>query len=228
MSWKRKNNKQAGNKPNTKQAMLITTPKSSLITKQKTTSTKKISTPQQALILAERGMISRLFSKVTLANLRKKNALAKLKQPQDMQQGMEQKMEMAFRRMHHELNQREHKMELRLQEVTLQNQALKKRRKFLLPMLFAAALAGGYMLFVLTNMQNSMEGMTGDISDMNGHMQDMSGNTASMNQSMQSLNENVDGMNGNVKQMSDSIQPIGEVAETATPFTKAFRRLMPF
>jgi predicted nucleic acid-binding Zn-ribbon protein len=192
--------------------------------KQTRTSTRKTTTPPQELILAEKGMISRLFSKASLPSLRNKKSLAKLKH----QQGMEQKMETAFSRMHHELYQREHKMELRLQEVTLQNQQLKKRRKFLLPMLFAAAIGGGYMLFVLTNMQNSMANMTGDISAMNGHMQDMSGNTESMNNSMQTLNENVDGMNGNVKQMSDSIQPIGEVAKTATPFTKAFRSLIPF
>jgi len=222
MSWNRKNNKQAINKPNTGQA-IRTSLKRNLMAKQEATSIKKISASQQELILAERGVISRFFSKVTLPSLRNKNALAKLKQ-----QGMEQKMERAFRRMHHELNQREHKMELRLQEVTLQNQELKKRRKFLLPMLFTAAIAGGYMLYVLTNMQNSMSNMTGDISAMNGHMQDMSGNTASMNQSMQTLNQNVDGMNGNVKQMSDSIRPIGEVAETATPFTKTFRSIMPF
>jgi hypothetical protein len=223
MNWNRKNHKQAINKRNTKQAM-PTTPKRSLMIKQKTVSIKKTSAPPQELILAKRGIINRLFAKGSLPSLRNKNALAKLQQ----QQGMEKKMERAFRRMHHELNQREHKMELRLQEVTLQNHALKKRRKFLLPMLFAAALAGGYMLFVLTNMQNSMAGMGGDINTMNGHMQDMSGNTASMNQSMQTLNENVESMNGNVKQMSDSIQPIGEVANTATPFTKAFRNLMPF
>jgi len=189
--------------------------------KQKIASTKETTIPQQELILAKRGMIRRLFSK---AGLTSKKSLTELKH----QQGIEQKMEIAFRRMHRELNQREHKMELRLQEVTLQNQQLKKRRKFLLPMLFAAAIAGGYMLYVLTNMQNSMANMTGDISAMNGHMQNMSGNTASMNTSMQTLNENVDGMNGNVKQMSDSIQPIGEVAKTATPFTKAFSGFMPF
>jgi methyl-accepting chemotaxis protein len=178
--------------------------------------------PKQEMAVVKRGLIERIFSK---------NPIIRVTQKRDL----EVKMEQAFKRMHYEFHQREQQMEVRLQAITLQNQQLKQRSKWFIPMLFAAGLAGAYMLFVLTNMQYSMSNMTGDIGAMNGYMKDMSGNTStmsqdmqSMNQSMSSLNGNIGNMTGDVTQMSEAMKPMGDVAKTATPFTNAFRSLMPF
>jgi methyl-accepting chemotaxis protein len=171
--------------------------------------------PKQEIVIVKKGLMARMFPK---------NPITRLTQKRDI----EIKMEEAFKRVHYELQQREQKMEVRLQEITLQNQQLKQRSKWFVPMLFAAALAGGYLLFVLTNMQYSMSNMTGDIGAMNGYMKDMSGNTHSMNQSMSALNGNIGNMTEDVTQMSDAIQPMGDVATAVTPFSKAFRSFMPF
>lgn len=160
----------------------------------------------------------------------KKSGLARLKNNESIDD-INQKLALAFNKMHQDFSLREQQLEQQIQTLTLKYDSLehqKKHRKFTLVLLFLAAMAGAYMLFVLTNMQNSMSTMTGDIGHMNGHVAHMSQNMQQMNNSMYYLNGNVAHMNGNVQQMTNAIQPIGDMAQTTSPFMKAFRSFIPF
>lgn len=159
----------------------------------------------------------------------KKNILTRLIKKDDAEI-VHSKVLLAFNRLHHEFNQREKQLEVKLQEIQLQHDTLieKKRSKWLIPIALAAAFSGGYMLFVLTNMQHSMSSMTGSINNMNGYMANMSTDTQAMSQNMQAMNNSMYSMNGNVNKMTQAIEPIGDTAQTVSPFAKAFRSFMPF
>ena len=174
--------------------------------------------------------IGGILSKVNLPAVMTKNPLTLFtSKPKDNIDG---KLELAFKHLHREFNQREKQLEQRMQEIHLQHTLLlekkHKRLKWLLPLGLLAALAGGYMLFVLTNMQNSMSTMTGSIDGMNGYMANMSNDTALMSQNIQMMNNSMYQMNGNVKGMSDSIEPMGDMAKTTSPFMKSFSAFLPF
>jgi hypothetical protein len=176
--------------------------------------------PAQALVLKE-NMPPMLVKKSGLSKLRNNESIDEINQ----------KLALAFNKMHQDFSLREQQLEQQIQTLTLKYDSLeqqKKHRKFTLVLLFLAAMAGAYMLFVLTNMQNSMSTMTGDIGNMNGHVAHMSQNMQQMNTSMYYLNGNVSHMNGNVQQMTQAIQPIGDMAQTTSPFMKAFRSFIPF
>lgn len=159
----------------------------------------------------------------------KKNMFTKLLK-RDNTDVIHNKILLAFNRLHHEFNQREQQLDVKLQEIQLHHDALveKKRSKWLVPIALAAAFSGGYMLFVLTNMQNSMSSMTGSINNMNGYMANMSTDTQAMAQNMQAMNNSMYYMNGNVNKMTQAIEPMGDAAQTISPFAKAFRSFMPF
>ena len=160
--------------------------------------------------------------------------------------GISERLEVAFKRLHHEFNEREQQLEVKMHAIQQQHLALanlkQKKRGLLLSLVAAGMLAGGYMLYVLTNMQNSMTSMSGNISTMNGHMgamasdtQNMTQNIQAMNESMYYMNNNVGYMSGNVAQMNQKVgtlaqaaAPMGEAAATMNPFMKAFKSFMPF
>ena len=160
--------------------------------------------------------------------------------------GISERLEVAFKRLHHEFNEREQQLEVKMHAIQQQHLALanfkQKKRGVLLSLAAAGMLAGGYMLYVLTNMQNSMTSMSGNISTMNGHMgamasdtQNMTQNIQAMNESMYYMNNNVGYMSGNVAQMNQKVgtlaqaaAPMGEAAATMNPFMKAFKSFMPF
>jgi outer membrane murein-binding lipoprotein Lpp len=165
-------------------------------------------------------MLSRLFS-------RKSSALAVAQQ-----MSLDNRLASAFQQLHTTFNQREQQLQVQFQEIKQQQAVLleqkQKRRRWLIPLAFGAALAGAYMLFVLTNMQNSMLGMTGSIHTMNNHIATMSGDTHTMSQNMQTMNSSIHQLNGNVEQMSTAVKPMGEMAETGNPYLQKFRAFMPF
>lgn len=145
------------------------------------------------------------------------------------------KFEVAFTRLHGEFSRREQQLETRLHDIQTQHEVLmfqkRNRLRWMIPLGLAVAFAGGYMLFVLTNMQNAMSSMTGSIHNMNGYMENMSSNTETMSNDMHIMNNSMQQMNGNVKGMSDSITPMGEMAKDVSPLTqplKTFRSFMPF
>lgn len=156
----------------------------------------------------------------------------------------------AFQRLHAEFSQREQHLERRLDEVNALQQQLqtapqtnKKISPWLMFSLGAAAMfAFSYMLLVLTNMQNSMQGMSGDMASMNAHVgamvtdtQAMNANTQAMNASMQTMNQSIYHLNGNVGQMNQQMgtisraaAPMADMASPMRPFTKMFGSFMPF
>lgn len=156
----------------------------------------------------------------------------------------------AFQRLHAEFSQREQHLERRLDEVNALHQQLQTvpqpHRKISPWLMFAmgaaATFAFSYMLLVLTNMQNSMQGMSGDMASMNGHVgamvadtQAMSANTQAMNTSMQTMNQSIYHLNGNVGQMNQQMgtisraaAPVADMATPMRPFTKMFSSFMPF
>ena len=173
-----------------------------------------------AVEVPQASILSRLFS-------RKSSALAVAQQT-----SLDNRLSLAFQQLHSSFNQREQQLQVQFQEIKQQQALLlaqkQKRRRWLIPIAFGAALAGGYMLFVLTNMQNSMSGMTGSIDTMNTHIATMSTDTRIMSQNMQSMNSSIHQLNGNVEQMSGAIKPMGEMAETTHPYLQKFRAFMPF
>lgn len=181
------------------------------------------------LVPAKPSRLAGLFSKQTLLAPIKNNPLS-LRNNEQKQ--IDSKLALAFKQLHHEFNQREKQLEARMQEIKLQHEILiaekQKRARWLLPIGFAAGLAGAYMLFVLTNMQNSMSSMTGSIENMNGNMAAMSSDMRYMSQNVQTMNQSMYQMNNNVKGMSQAMQPMGDVAQAASPFTKMFKSMMPF
>jgi uncharacterized protein YoxC len=160
--------------------------------------------------------------------------------------GLSERLEYAFKRLHHEFNEREQQLENRLQEIRQQHKQLmqvkQKQRRWVWPVAVAAAAGGGYMLYVLTSMQNSMTAMSGNITAMNGHIGTMAGDTQAMSQNLQTMNNSVYYLNGNVANMNASVAqmnqqvgtlaqaaaPMGQAAQTVTPFMKMFKSIMPF
>jgi hypothetical protein len=152
--------------------------------------------------------------------------------------GVAERLEHAFKRLHHEFNEREHQLELKMQALKQQH----TKRQWLMPLAVMGMAAGGYMLYVLTSMQGSMTAMSGNINTMNTHMGTMAGDTQVMTQNIQTMNEsmyymnnNVANMSGNVAQMNQKVgtlaqaaEPMGEAASVVSPFTKMFKSFMPF
>lgn len=145
---------------------------------------------------------------------------------------VDEKLKLAFHHLHLEFTQREQKLEKRIQEIQEEHEVVllqrKKRLLWLVPLGLAISVAGGYMLYVLTNMQDSMSNMTGSIHTMNNHMEDISGDTQSMSENMQTMNNSMGDMNNKVGTMNDSIAPMGEAAGATTPFIKAAKSFFPF
>lgn len=160
--------------------------------------------------------------------------------------GVNERLEHAFKRLHHEFNEREQKLEAKMHELQQAQQSLvatkTKRQVWLVPMIVVAGAAGGYMMYIMSSMQASMITMSGNINTMNGHIgtmaadtQTMAYSTQSMNQSMYYMNNNVAYMSGNVAQMNQKVgtlaqaaAPMGEAASTVSPFMKMFKSFMPF
>jgi len=160
--------------------------------------------------------------------------------------GVSERLEHAFKRLHHEFNEREQQLEAKMHELQHAQQTLAatktKRQVWLVPMIVMAGAAGGYMMYIMSSMQASMITMSGNINTMNGHIgtmatdtQTMAYSTQSMNQSMYYMNNNVAYMSGNVAQMNQKVgtlaqaaAPMGEAAATVSPFMKMFKSFMPF
>lgn len=145
-------------------------------------------------------------------------------------------VQLSFEKLQNEFDSREEQLEKQFQSLKQQNQLEQtKNNKWFLPIMLASAIAGGYMLYILTNMQYSMNIMSASIPAMNQHMGNMAKDTQAMNQSMQHLNGNVAQMNNQVYQMnqqmggiSQSIKPMGDAAATTQPFLGMMRSFMPF
>jgi prefoldin subunit 5 len=160
--------------------------------------------------------------------------------------GVNERLEQAFKRLHHEFNEREQKLDAKMHELQQVQQTLattkSKRQVWLWPVMLAAGAAGGYMMYIMSSMQASMINMSGNINTMNGHIgtmaadtQTMAYSTQSMNQSMYYMNNNVAYMSGNVAQMNQKVgtlaqaaAPMGEAAATVSPFMNMFKSFMPF
>ncbi len=145
-------------------------------------------------------------------------------------------IELSFKRLNGEFNRREQQLEQRFLLLEQRHkQTIASKRRWLIPAALVGSIAGGYMLYVLTNMQDSMTLMASNIPAMNQHMgamandtQAMSGNMQNMNQSMGALNNNVTYMNQQMGSISQSIEPMGKAAETAQPFMGMMRSFFPF
>ncbi|MEZ5452963.1 MAG: hypothetical protein R3E93_09165 [Thiothrix sp.] len=173
--------------------------------------------------------------------------------PVDHPDGISERLEYAFKRLHQEFNEREQHIEDKMRELRAEHQNIlatqPKTRAWILPVAVVGASAMGYMMYVMTSMQGSMTAMSGNINTMNGHIgtmandtqamsqntQYMSQNMQTMNQSMYYMNNNVAYMSGNVAQMNQqvgsmaqSVRPMGEAASTVSPFMKMFKSFMPF
>ena len=183
------------------------------------------------LAIKDKRTIGTFFSKVTLLSPFKKNPLARMVANRSDKK-IEGKLALAFQKLHAEFSHREQQLELRMQEIKVQQEILleqkQKRSQWLIPIALAAALAGGYMLYVLTSMQHSMSSMTGSIDNMDGNMAAMSGDMRYMSQNVQMMNQSMYQMNGNVRGMTKAMEPMGDVAQAASPFTKMFKSIMPF
>ena len=168
------------------------------------------------------------------------------RQPPVALDGVSERLEQAFKRLHQEFNEREQQLETKMHALTQTQQRLSatktKKQVWLLPVILIAGAAGGYMMYIMSSMQGSMIAMSGNINTMNGHMgamavdtQAMSQNTQAMNQSMYYMNNNVAYMSGNVAQMNQKVgtlaqaaAPMGDAAATVSPFMKMFKSVMPF
>jgi len=131
-------------------------------------------------------------------------------------------IELSFKRLNNEFDSREKQLELRFHALEQRNKlTIEKKRHWIIPVAILAAIAGGYMLYVLTSMQHSMTLMSSSIPQMNQHMGVMATDTHKMANGMQSMNQKM----GSI---SESIEPIGEAASTAQPFMGMMRSFMPF
>ncbi len=145
-------------------------------------------------------------------------------------------LELGFQKLHAEFNRREQQMELRFQALSQQHQHKAVLKKYwLIPVAVVGALAMGYMLYILTSMQNSMTIMSSSIPMMNQHISEMAQDTQNMSGNMQALNGNVTQMNSSFQQMnqqmgtvSQAVIPMGKAAKTAQPFMSMMRSFMPF
>lgn len=160
--------------------------------------------------------------------------------------GIADRLEHAFKRLHHEFNEREQRLEDKMHALRQQQQSLlgtkRKTRLWLLPLALVGSAVMGYMMYVMTSMQGSMTAMSGNINTIASDTQSMSHNTQAMSQNMQAMNQNmyyinnnVAYMSGNVAQMNQKVgtlaqaaAPMGEAASTVSPFMKMFKSFMPF
>ncbi|MBU0654403.1 MAG: hypothetical protein KJ914_04625 [Gammaproteobacteria bacterium] len=212
----------------------------------------RVVTRKTALVAASPTLLGRLIPWIKPVEQPHKKPVAKVAPVQrkhDTQahpDGIGERLEYAFRRLHQEFNEREQQLEAKMQELKQQHQhtlaGKTKSRAWLAPVALAAVGVVGYMMYVMTSMQTSMTAMSGNINTMNGHMgvmagdtQVMSQNIQTMNQSMYYMNNNVAYMSGNVAQMNQKVgtlaqaaQPMGEAASAISPFTKMFKSFMPF
>ncbi len=147
------------------------------------------------------------------------------RQPPVALDGVSERLEQAFKRLHQEFNEREQQLETKMHALTQTQQRLSatktKRQVWLLPVILIAGAAGGYMMYIMSSMQGSMIAMSGNIN--------------TMNQSMYYMNNNVAYMSGNVAQMNQKVgtlaqaaAPMGDAAATVSPFMKMFKSVMPF
>ena len=186
------------------------------------TKTKKIKLSKKPTI-TNASSHKNLLANIKLPLLKKINPIRHITQwREDKING---KLKLAFEHLHHEFNQREQQLEHRIQEIKNEHEALLLQRQkklfWMIPLGLAVAIGGSYMLFVLTNMQNSMSQMTESMTGMNTYIASMSSDMNNMNNSMSSMNNNVEGM-------TTAITPMGEAAQETTPFIRAFRSFMPF
>lgn len=221
--------------------------------KPKTTANNKKSTGTALVPVATSSLLGRLtpsWFKPASANTDAMGKVSRIripaKQDQAHHDGVSERLEYAFKRLHQEFNQREQQIEEKIQELKqhhLSVQATRKQGyKWAVPLAMAGFSVVGYALYVLTSMQGSMTAMSGNINTMNGHMGTMAGDTQVMSQNIQTMNEsmyymnnNVAYMSGNVAQMNQKVgtlaqaaAPMGEVASSASPFMKMFKSFMPF
>lgn len=183
---------------------------------------------QQLMTLPRSGTKMSFWSKIKLPII--KNPLRRVSRPNGNE--VDEKLKLAFKHLHLEFTRREQQLEERIQEIQEEHETVllqrKKRLWWVVPLGLSVAVAGGYMLFVLTNMQDSMSNMTGNIHSMNNHMENMSGDTQNMSQNMQAMNGSMGEMNHKVGDMTDSIAPMGEAASTTVPFMKTVSSFWPF
>jgi prefoldin subunit 5 len=203
-----------------------------------------------ALVAVKSGFLGRLIPWANQASQQPEAKVIKIQRApahDHETSGIAERLEYAFKRLHQEFNEREQQLEDRLQEIRQQHQQLtqakqQQKSRWVLPVSIAAAAGGGYMLYVLTSMQNSMTAMSGNITAMNGHIGTMAGDTQAMSQNLQTMNNSVYYLNGNVANMNASVAqmnqqvgtlaqaaaPMGQAAQTMTPFMKMFKSIMPF
>lgn len=162
------------------------------------------------------------------------------------------RLHVAFERLQETFNAREQQLEDKIQAVQQANQKLlqaKRYQRWLIPALLVGGVGVGYLLHVMTSMQNSMLAMSGNIKAMNQHISTMANDTQvmsyntysmatnmqAMNQSMNAMNYQVATMSANVNQMNRQVgtlaqaaAPMSEAASTMSPFMKMFKSFMPF
>lgn len=157
------------------------------------------------------------------------------------------KIKHAVQELHSHFDQREKELLVQVDKAFHAHQKTSQKRSrrqgwLLASVASVGALAFGYLLYLMTSMQTSMVAMSGNMDAMNHHMgamatdtQTMSQGIQTMNGSMAHLNNNVVYMNNNVAHMNhqmgamtQAVAPMGEAAQTVSPFMKAFRSFMPF
>lgn len=161
-------------------------------------------------------------------------ALKSESKEQHLAKALSQQMHYALDKMNRQLNVREMYMEERFEQLSLERgtkpSALKTKKSRWL-MLIGGMFAGVimvYLLYIMQSMQTSMDSMSGDIGGMTNDITQMSVNTKNMSNNMESMNQGVSGMNQQMEGIATSIEPMGETAESVSPFAEMFNRLSPF
>lgn len=141
-------------------------------------------------------------------------------------------VENSMQKLHDEFQRREQHLEKRFEALKSQfKQRAKQKSRWLIPLALTGALGGGYVLYVLTSMQQAMAVMSKSIPAMNQHMSNMAYDTRNMSANMQVMNHSMHALNGNVNHMN---QQMGTVSRAMKPMGKAagfmgmFRKFMPF
>lgn len=153
---------------------------------------------------------------------------------------MPAKIKHAVQELHHHFDQREQELLVQVDKAfhVHQQTARKRSRRqgwLLASVASVGALGFAYLLYLMSSMQTSMVAMSGNMSTMAADTQTMSQGIQTMNGSMAHMSNNVAYMNNNVAHMNhqmgamtQAVAPMGEAAQTASPFMKAFRSFMPF
>jgi uncharacterized protein YoxC len=143
---------------------------------------------------------------------------------------LSQQMHHALDKMHHQLSEREVRMEARFETLAATTTPAKDKKHIGLYIVggILAGIVMVYLLYIMQNMQTSMQSMSGDIGGMTEDITQMSKNTESMSNNMEDMNKGVSDMNENIGGISDSIEPMGEAAKTISPFAEMFNRFSPF